>query len=244
MVDARGAHWPLGLVEFEDCLVPRQPEEVEHATRLTLDVVHHRLVVCLKKMRGRQDRAPMRHQRLIGAMEAAKLHLAVGESLLVGEELRVAGEAGVHGVAAAMNDPRVRQDKPDHAGAHEIGGHLVDHMPRAARHRRDRGRDRPRPGPFSCAGVKSRDGGRKAPGPVDESGRRLSSPAPWTIGWEARICSMSVVPDRGMPSTNTGRSDRAPWSAFASRSAGEKTSCNARHPALVGFGIIGERSSA
>ena len=34
---------------------------------------------------------------------------------------------------------------------------------------------------------------------------------------------MSVVPERGMPSTNTGRSDRAPSPAFALRSAGEKT---------------------
>ena len=32
-----------------------------------------------------------------------------------------------------------------------------------------------------------------------------SSPAPWTFEWEARICSTKVVPDRGKPTTKTGR---------------------------------------
>ena len=40
------------------------------------------------------------------------------------------------------------------------------------------------------------------------SSMKLSSPAPQTSGWLLRICSVSVVPDRGMPRTNTGRGRR------------------------------------
>src|SRR5580658_7647404 len=37
-----------------------------------------------------------------------------------------------------------------------------------------------------------------------------SSPAPWTCGCDARICSVKLVPDRGIPTTNTGRSEATP----------------------------------
>ena len=39
---------------------------------------------------------------------------------------------------------------------------------------------------------------------------RVISPAPKTWEWLARICSMSVVPDRGSPTINTGRSLSTP----------------------------------
>ena len=76
--------------------------------------------------------SPVRHQPLIGAMEAAKLGLVVGKGLLASEKLSVAREAGVHGIAAAMDDASVRQDEPDHADKREIGRHLVDHVRRPA----------------------------------------------------------------------------------------------------------------
>ena len=38
------------------------------------------------------------------------------------------------------------------------------------------------------------------------SGTSLVSPAPKTWQWLAKICSISVVPDRGSPTTNTGSS--------------------------------------
>ena len=55
---------------------------------------------------------------------------------------------------------------------------------------------------------------------------RASSPAPCTWGWLARICSTSVVPDRGSPTTNTGAFPLAgtqslakkPWSSPAIKS--------------------------
>ena len=90
-------------------------------------------------MRRRQNRAPVRHERLIGAVEAPELGLIVGESLLAGEQFRVAGEAGVDGIAPAVDDARVRQDEPDHARKQEVRGHLVDHVPPSGRHRLDEG---------------------------------------------------------------------------------------------------------
>ena len=50
----------------------------------------------------------MRRQPLIGAVEAAKLCLIVGEGLLGGEQLRVAREASVDRVAPTVDDVSVR----------------------------------------------------------------------------------------------------------------------------------------
>src|ERR1700678_4344675 len=41
--------------------------------------------------------------------------------------------------------------------------------------------------------------------------QNVSSPAPKTAGCEARICSARVVPERSMPTTNTGRADEFAW---------------------------------
>ena len=59
-------------------------------------------------------------------------------------------------------------------------------------------------------------GARSAPQDVDDSSaiaasfQNGSSPAPNTAGCEASICSTSVVPLRGMPTMNIGRSDWSP----------------------------------
>ena len=147
----------------------------------------------------------MRHQRLVGAVEAAQFRLVVAECLLAGEQLGVAGQAGVHRVAAAMDDARVRQDQPDQPGIEEVGRHLVHHMPAALRQRLDPGKIGRRPSPCHLRP-------QSAPGTRTGEVPRLSttacicrnSPAPWISGCDARICSTSVVPERGMPSTNTG----------------------------------------
>ncbi len=44
----------------------------------------------------------MRHQPLVGAMEAAKLRLVAGEGLVADEQLGVAGEARIRRVAPEM----------------------------------------------------------------------------------------------------------------------------------------------
>ena len=45
--------------------------------------------------------------------------------------------------------------------------------------------------------------------------RSLSSPAPETREWLAAICSTRLVPERGMPTTNTGVSDGFPSGSTA-----------------------------
>ncbi len=50
------------------------------------------------------------------------------------------------------------------------------------------------------------------------------SPAPWTCGWLARICSISVVPERGMPTMNTGLVLAAPQPTRDANNASSKVS--------------------
>ena len=49
-----------------------------------------------------------------------------------------------------------------------------------------------------------------------------SSPAPKTRGWLARICSTSVVPERGMPTTNTGRTVSRPHPCTRAKKIGRE----------------------
>ncbi len=46
-----------------------------------------------------------------------------------------------------------------------------------------------------------------------------SSPAPWIAGWLAKTCSVKVVPERGRPNTNTGRSELDPASCKRAKNA-------------------------
>ena len=50
-----------------------------------------------------------------------------------------------------------------------------------------------------------------------------SSPAAKTFGWLARICSIKVEPDRGMPKMNTGAGEASPSPAFARINSGVNT---------------------
>ena len=56
LVDARGAHRALCLVEYRHACVPRQAEE-SSAMGLSRDVLDHRLVVDRQEMRGGQGSA-------------------------------------------------------------------------------------------------------------------------------------------------------------------------------------------
>ena len=74
------------------------------------EVGDHFLVLHLDHDPRRQYDAPMRHQGLIGAVEAAELAEIVGVWItVVLEENRETGEAGIDRVAARMDDARVRQ---------------------------------------------------------------------------------------------------------------------------------------
>ena len=52
----------------------------------------------------------------------------------------------------------------------------------------------------------------------------LVSPAPKTWEWPAKICSTSVVPDRGSPTTNTGSSLSNPKPRTRAKKSGVQTS--------------------
>ena len=68
----------------------------------------------------------MRHQGLVGAIEAAELGevIGVGNDALV-EILRETGKAGVERVAAHMDDARVRQRQADEAEKAKLAGVLL-----------------------------------------------------------------------------------------------------------------------
>jgi len=70
----------------------------------------------------------MRHERVVHAVITAKLSQIVGVVQPVEEQFRIAGEAGVHRIAANMNDLRVRQGQMDQSDVLEIAGKLVDDM--------------------------------------------------------------------------------------------------------------------
>ncbi len=127
------------------------------------------------------------------------------------------GQPARHGhvanIAAAVEEGGAREQGDDQAQVQGVFGHLI-HDPGA-----------PRPPSRACKlgevlfgqlpkrAARSRCGthsiGALACAPstagMASNDRRpsRSSPQPWTRGWLARICSSSVVPERGIPTTNT-----------------------------------------
>ena len=69
---------------------------------------------------------------------------------------------------------------------------------------------------------------------------RLSSPAPCTIACEARICSTSVVPERGMPTTKMGRSGARAHVRFRCQQSRRENLGDLGHPAIVLVGVVSE----
>jgi hypothetical protein len=76
-------------------VVPGEAAEADQPPRLALQVADHVLVADLQIAIRRQHPAPVRHQRVIGAVVAAELGEIVGEVLPAGELLRIDREAGV-----------------------------------------------------------------------------------------------------------------------------------------------------
>ena len=71
-------------------------------------------------------------------------------------------------------------------------------------------------------GIRAAGHGRGSPraGARNVFRARWSSPTTKTRGWLARICSTSVVPDLGMPTTKTGRSESRPNPPTRSKNSG------------------------
>ncbi len=105
----------------------------DDAAGLHVEVGHYLLVAHLQHRLRRQNLAPMRHQRLIGAVIPAQLLEVIGIGQIVEEQFRIAGQAGVDGVAPHMHDARVRQRQVDQAGEAEVVGRLVGDPVRVGR---------------------------------------------------------------------------------------------------------------
>ena len=122
------------------------------------------------------------------------------------EILEVDRQTGVERVALHMDDARARKRGVDQSGVQEVRGHLVRDPQRCARARTDSIQVFARHARHRLRRVAR----RAAPGFANVANARSqkrTSPAPNTLGCEARICSVSEVPDRGMPIMNTGSSE-------------------------------------
>ena len=68
--------------------------------------------------------------------------------------------------------------------------------------------------------------------------RFFSSPAAWTCGWLARICSTSVLPERGMPRTKIGDGRRIARSGKALQQAGVEQLGDVPESLLIGRFVV------
>ena len=75
-----------------------------------------------------QHLVPVVHEAQIAAIVAPQILQVVAEGLAFGEMLLVGAEAGVHRVAAHIDDDRPRQNGVDQAHVAEIVRHLVDEV--------------------------------------------------------------------------------------------------------------------
>ena len=102
----------------------------------------------------------------------------------------------------------------DEAEIEKVAGHLVDDARRAGVERmklgqiagRRRGQDFRRRARQRAAQTPGRP--REPPSAAKAWPSAVRSPAPKTSRWAPRICSTSVVPERGMPTTKTGAGSR------------------------------------
>jgi hypothetical protein len=73
----------------------------------------------------RQRLAPVRHETAVITVEAGKVHKVEAVGLGTAEVLEVAGDAGVPGIADAVDDVRPREHGRNDTEVQEVGGHLV-----------------------------------------------------------------------------------------------------------------------
>src|SRR5262249_32790453 len=105
---AGSPHRPRRLVERQAGSFPLKPAVSEDGAGLALKVFDNVLVGDFEHYLLRQDGAPMCHQRLIGAIIAAKFAELIGVSEVASEQQGEAGTTGVDGIATQMDDARAR----------------------------------------------------------------------------------------------------------------------------------------
>ena len=202
---AGGDHHALGLVEIQHPVIPRQAEELEHAARPALLVGDQPLVRHLEEVLRGQHGAPVARDAHVLAVVVGQVRQVIGPRTDVEEVLEVDRERGVQRVALHVDDACAREGGVDESCVHEVCRHLVDD-PRGpatggahalkvtARHVRDQRQGLP---PLHLG---------LAPGLVGAV-PVTDFPAAEHLRVEARICSVSEVPERGMPTMNTGSSE-------------------------------------
>jgi hypothetical protein len=200
------------LVKVKARLLPGKAAMRQDPSGLCFKIVDQIFISHLEQDVRRQDGSPVVHQRLITAVIAPELTEIVGVGLFAHEQGRKAGQAGVDRVAERMDDTRIRKRQMNEADEGKVCGHLVDdpidcrcsaadavEISRSELAQRW-GRQNYLPnGNHRLIGVDVRD--------------RLAEIADFpgaTREWLERICSMSVVPDRGMPTTNSGTAVGSP----------------------------------
>ena len=146
----------------------------------------------------------MTHQAVVLQVVLAEFDEIVRERLPPKKELLEAAETAVEWMTGRVDDPGAGQHQAKQADVLEIVRQFVGEEP----------------GLLAIAGgrveipparaVRTRPGSARGPLPDNPlwdpamRGRSGSSNVPLTSGWDARICSISVEPDRGMPTMKIG----------------------------------------
>src|SRR5579883_3617311 len=211
----------------------------QDAARLPFQVGDHVLIAHIEDPPLRKHALPMSHQREVAAIIPAKLRQIIVVVMPMPKQLGEARDAGVDRVADSVNDTGIGQREMDHPGEVEVSRHLIGYMRSGRRMlselRHVAGTDLAQQGVISRWN-EFRVWKQVAVGSVQRRQRlpkALSSPAPCTSGWLARICSTSVEPERGMPRTKMGTAEGSPCPSFSLIRAGVKTALMRSNSAIV-----------
>ena len=114
--------------------VPVEAQEVDHAPGNSFAVADQLLVIHFQQRIGRQHVAPMGGKAFVGPEVERKVPLVVGERHGRGEVGEVVGQAGIHRVAPAVEDPPAREQDVEQADPEEVPRHFVGNPARIRRY--------------------------------------------------------------------------------------------------------------
>ena len=217
---AGGGHDALVALRVQAGIVPIQAAERDQPPCRGFAIGNQGLVVHLQEAVGRQHGAPVIHQTLVLPILPDQIVPVAGEAHAPEEIRAIDRQAGIDRVTPAMDDPGAREHQMHQAEPHEIMRQLVGD-PRGVR------RD---PTQHRAIVVRQKIGrrlgtgcpGRHPPKLCPRCSQNSNSPPPAISGWLEMTCSTSVVPERGMPSTNIGVSSSTPRPAWCAKNSGVK----------------------
>ena len=120
----RGENRAFRLMKSQTAWIPVEPAMSNDTARLAFQVSHDVFIADIENATRRQDAVPMRHQRLVMSIIAAKLGQIVGMVLSISKQFGKAGEAGVDWIANRVNDRCVWQRQMNKAGVIKLTGVL------------------------------------------------------------------------------------------------------------------------